>query len=138
MGEADRRRDKQKQVLKRGKEPVFHAALELHSRERWIYHPRIRDAVDAYLEGKTCDAQQLEPGRAVACESVPVDGPFQYSTEVQPANHSLATAITMEEYMNKVHALVKENGGTMLLSTATSQIPRPAVYGKGKARTMFE
>lgn len=79
--EADRRHDKRKQVLKRGKEPVFHAALELHSRTRWIYHPVIKDAVDAYLEGETSDSQQLEPGQATACISIPADGCFEYSTE---------------------------------------------------------
>jgi hypothetical protein len=79
--EAERRHDKQKQVLKRAKEPIFHAAIELHSRTRWIYHPLIKEAVDTYLEGETCDAQQLEPGRAIACMSIPADGCFEYSTD---------------------------------------------------------
>ena len=79
--EAERRYDKRKQVMKRGKEPVFHAAIELHSREKWVYHPNIRVAVDAYLEGEPCDAQQLEPGRATACASIPGEGSFQYCTE---------------------------------------------------------
>lgn len=79
--QAERRHDKRKQVLKRGKEPIFHAAIELHSRTRWIYHPKIKEAVDAYLEGDTCEAQQLEPGRAIACTSIPSDGSFEYSTE---------------------------------------------------------
>jgi len=79
--QAEKRKDKRKQVLKRGKEPIFHAAIELHSRTRWIYHPKIKDAVDNYLEGDTTEAQQLEPGRAVACTSIPSDGTFEYSTE---------------------------------------------------------
>lgn len=77
--EADRRQDKRKQVLKRGKEPVFHAAMELHDRTHWIYHPSVKVAVDSYLEGETCDAQQLEPGRAIACKGIPTEGTFNYS-----------------------------------------------------------
>ena len=34
--EAERRPDKSKQVLKRSQEPVFDAALELHSRTTWM------------------------------------------------------------------------------------------------------
>lgn len=79
--EANRRHDKRKQVLKRGREPIFHAAIELHSRTKWVYHPSIKEAVDAYLEGETCDAQLLEPGRAIACKSIPADGSFKYTTE---------------------------------------------------------
>mmetsp|Transcript_3350 Transcript_3350/g.8936 ORF Transcript_3350/g.8936 Transcript_3350/m.8936 type:complete len:440 (-) Transcript_3350:230-1549(-) len=81
--QADRRQDKRKQVLKRTKEPVFHAALEMHSRKKWIYHPVIKDAVDAYLEGETSESQQLEPGQAIACTNIPADGCFKYSTESQ-------------------------------------------------------
>ena len=79
--EAERRHDKRKQVLKRELEPIFHAAIELHSRTKWIYHPNIKQAVDCYLEGETCDAQQLEPGKAIACTSIPGDGSFEYCTE---------------------------------------------------------
>eukprot|EP00534_Pseudo-nitzschia_fraudulenta_P004469 CAMPEP_0201133968 /NCGR_PEP_ID=MMETSP0850-20130426/50262_1 /ASSEMBLY_ACC=CAM_ASM_000622 /TAXON_ID=183588 /ORGANISM="Pseudo-nitzschia fraudulenta, Strain WWA7" /LENGTH=450 /DNA_ID=CAMNT_0047404737 /DNA_START=40 /DNA_END=1392 /DNA_ORIENTATION=+ len=82
--EADRRHDKRKQVLKRGKETVFQAAIELHSRTKWIYHPVIKDAVDAYLEGNTFGAQQLEPGVATNCRSIPADGCLKYSTEPEP------------------------------------------------------
>ena len=89
--EADRRKDKRKEVLKRGKEPIFSAAIELHSRTRWIYHPVIKKAVDAYLEGESCGAEQLEPGRAIACTSIPADGCFEYSTMHNPfqnTNHN--------------------------------------------------
>jgi len=82
--EADRRKDKRKEVLKRGKEPIFSAAIELHSRSRWIYHPSIKEAVDTYLEGEVCYGQQLEPGRAVACTSIPADGSFEYSIDHDP------------------------------------------------------
>ena len=82
--QAERRKDKRKQVLKRGKEPIFNAAIELHSRNRWIYHPSIKEAVDAYLDYETCDAQQFEPGRAIACKSIPADGCFEYSVNSNP------------------------------------------------------
>lgn len=100
--EAERRKDKRKEVLKRGKEPIFSAAIELQSRTRWIYHPVIKEAVDAYLEGEICDAQQLEPGRAIACTSIPADGSFEYSMEYNPrANNSSQNTDFGQKSLNK-------------------------------------
>lgn len=76
--EAERRYDKRKQVQKRAREPVFAAALELHGRDAWVYHPNVRSVVDAYFEGEPCDAARLRPGRAVAVASIPGEGTFEY------------------------------------------------------------
>ena len=76
--EAERRFDKRKQVQKRAREPIFSAALELHGRSKWIFHPNVKDAVDAYLEGEPSDAQLLRPGKAVAVASIPGEGIFNY------------------------------------------------------------
>jgi len=76
--EAERRYDKRKQVLKRAREPVFTAALELRSRSDWIYHPSIKEAVDGYLEGEPVDAQQLTPGKSTAIAAIPGEGIFEY------------------------------------------------------------
>jgi stage III sporulation protein SpoIIIAA len=76
--EAERRFDKRKQVQKRAQEPVFSAALELHGRSKWIYHASIKDAADAYFEGEPCNAQELQPGRAIAVAAIPGEGEFEY------------------------------------------------------------
>lgn len=76
--EADRRFDKRKQVQKRAKEPVFKAALELHSRTKWVYHSHLKDATDSYFEGQQSDAMELHPGVAVAVKAVPCEGCFEY------------------------------------------------------------
>ena len=76
--EAERRFDKRKQVQKRAREPVFTAALELHSRNKWIFHKNVKDAVDAYVEGEPSDAQMLMPGKAVAVAAIPGEGIFEY------------------------------------------------------------
>lgn len=76
--EAEWRFDKRKQVQKRARDPVFTAALELHSRSRWVFHPNTKDAVDSYLEGEPCDAQMLSPGKSVAVASIPGEGVFKY------------------------------------------------------------
>jgi len=114
--EAERRKDKRKQVLKRGKEPIFNAAIELHSRNRWIYHPVIKEAVDAYLDGETCDAQLLEPGRAIACASIPADGSFEYSVDLKPQNHGqhhngTARQTSKKKNKNKKQASQQQGGG---------------------------
>ena len=76
--EAERRFDKRKQVQKRAQEPVFHAALELHTRTKWIFHPSVKEAADAYFEGEPCNAQQLQPGCSVSIASIPGEGTFEY------------------------------------------------------------
>ena len=76
--EAERRFDKRKQVQKRAREPIFTAALELHSRSRWIFHPNVKDAVDSYVEGEPSDAQMLTPGKAISVASIPGEGIFEY------------------------------------------------------------
>jgi len=113
--QAELRHDKRKQVLKRGKEPVFNAAIELHSRTRWIYHPNIKLAVDAYLEGDYCDAQQLEPGMAIACTCIPGDGSFEYSTEfdqsgINSQNRCGNNFNNNGNYQNQSHGHINGNG----------------------------
>lgn len=77
--EADKRNDKRKQVLKRAREPVFSAALELHKRSQWIFHPKIPQAVDDYLENKANhEAVLLEPGKASQVTAIPEEGIFEY------------------------------------------------------------
>ena len=34
------------------REPAFDQAIELHERERWVLHPSVREAVDAYYSGE--------------------------------------------------------------------------------------
>ncbi len=79
--EAERRFDKRKQVSKRLRDPVFNAALELHSRSKWIFHQSVKDAVDCYFEGEPSDAQLLSPGKATAVASIPGEGVFEYCVE---------------------------------------------------------
>lgn len=76
--EAERRFDKRKQVQKRAREPVFFCALELHQRSQWVFHPNVKEAVDAYLEGEPCNAIELRPGKAIAVASIPGEGSFSY------------------------------------------------------------
>lgn len=78
--EAERRFDKRKQVLKRSREPVFKAALELHNRSKWIFHQDVKNAVDCYLEGEPSNAMELRPGKAIAVASIPDEGCFTYCT----------------------------------------------------------
>ena len=79
--EAERRFDKRKQVQKRAQEPVFSAALELHSRNRWVYHSSIKEAADAYFEGDPCNAEELRPGRSISIAAIPGEGLFEYCYE---------------------------------------------------------
>jgi len=83
LGEAAaaKRADKRKTVSKRLREPVFTEALELHAREKWFYHPSVVSAVDSYMEGEPCDAEELTPGKATAVAAVPRDGGFDYCLE---------------------------------------------------------
>ena len=41
--------DRQKNVPKRAREPIFGAALELHEREQWIYHPCVKKVLSPLL-----------------------------------------------------------------------------------------
>lgn len=85
--EAERRSDKKKQVQKRAREPIFHTVLELHSRDKWIQHKDVKEAVDSYFEGEPCDAEQLEPGRAIAVTGFPQEGGFDYRLGTTRSNH---------------------------------------------------
>jgi nucleoside-triphosphatase THEP1 len=76
--EAERRADKRKQVLKRSKEPIFTAALELHHRDEWIFHPNVKESVDNYFDGIPSEAVELHPGAALAVKSIPGEGCFEY------------------------------------------------------------
>ena len=49
---AERRPDRRKSVAMRLREPAFDHAIELHERQRWVWHPSVRDAVDAYYSGE--------------------------------------------------------------------------------------
>mmetsp|Transcript_34282 Transcript_34282/g.90551 ORF Transcript_34282/g.90551 Transcript_34282/m.90551 type:complete len:308 (-) Transcript_34282:822-1745(-) len=75
---AEKRPDKRKNPAVRLREPVFVAALELHERERWIYHPSVRDAIDAYYAGEPVQCKLLEPGRTVAAMAIPARDAFIY------------------------------------------------------------
>jgi hypothetical protein len=76
--EADRRKDKRKQVQLRNNQPVFSAALELHERNRWIFHSNAKEAVDAYFRTEFVDAMELSPGTAVSVKAIPMEGCFEY------------------------------------------------------------
>jgi stage III sporulation protein SpoIIIAA len=78
---AERRPDRRKSVAVRLREPPFGAALELHGRERWVWHPSVREAVDAYFSGEPVRAQLLEPGRRIALTAVPEADAFTYCLE---------------------------------------------------------
>jgi hypothetical protein len=49
---AQKRPDHRKSVAIRLREPPFCQAIELHERDRWMWHPSVRDAVDAYYSGE--------------------------------------------------------------------------------------
>eukprot|EP00241_Pyramimonas_parkeae_P002203 CAMPEP_0114257624 /NCGR_PEP_ID=MMETSP0058-20121206/18838_1 /TAXON_ID=36894 /ORGANISM="Pyramimonas parkeae, CCMP726" /LENGTH=506 /DNA_ID=CAMNT_0001372375 /DNA_START=237 /DNA_END=1758 /DNA_ORIENTATION=+ len=76
------RADKRKTVSKRAREPVFNAALELHEREKWIYHPKVKLAVDTYFNGEPVDAQELTPGLVVKTVALPDEDPSNIATPV--------------------------------------------------------
>eukprot|EP00485_Elphidium_margaritaceum_P011240 CAMPEP_0202703792 /NCGR_PEP_ID=MMETSP1385-20130828/16586_1 /ASSEMBLY_ACC=CAM_ASM_000861 /TAXON_ID=933848 /ORGANISM="Elphidium margaritaceum" /LENGTH=514 /DNA_ID=CAMNT_0049361695 /DNA_START=44 /DNA_END=1589 /DNA_ORIENTATION=+ len=108
--EAERRFDKRKQVQKRAREPIFTAALELHSRSTWILHPSVKDAADSYLEGEPSDAQMLTAGKSVAVASIPGEGAFEYcidcghgTTCAQHQAGHIDTATTRPSYGGHTH-----------------------------------
>jgi hypothetical protein len=63
------------------REPVFQHALELHERERWIFHPNVKTAVDSYLNGEPVDAEELLPGMRHKIVAVPYEDHFTYCRE---------------------------------------------------------
>jgi len=80
-GAAEKRPDRRKSVAVRLREPPFGAALELHGRERWVWHPCVREAVDAFLAGEPTRAELIEPARRVAVWAVPQADAFSYCLE---------------------------------------------------------
>jgi hypothetical protein len=76
--EAERRSDKKKQVLKRSREPVFQAALELQSRSSWIFHNNVADVVDEYLDKEEGTALLLQPGQATQVTTFPGESKLEY------------------------------------------------------------
>lgn len=78
---AQQRADKRKTVASRLREPAFAAALELHERDRWVWHPSVRDAVDSYLNGEPSLAELLVPGRGEAVFALPEKDSFSYCLE---------------------------------------------------------
>ena len=98
--EAERRPDKSKQVLKRAREPVFQAALELHSRTSWVFHDNIKVSVDGYLDKEPNDAIRLQPGKAVLVTCIPREGMFEYCEKCASVFHGKCfqhTAETMRD-----------------------------------------
>ena len=75
---AERRPDKRKQVSMRLREPPFEHAIELHERNRWVYHPNLRDSIDAYYSGEPCKVLVLEPGRVLEAFALPDSDSFSY------------------------------------------------------------
>mmetsp|Transcript_14155 Transcript_14155/g.48781 ORF Transcript_14155/g.48781 Transcript_14155/m.48781 type:complete len:446 (-) Transcript_14155:44-1381(-) len=75
---ARQRADQRKSVNARRSEPAIGCAIELHERERWVYHPSVKAACDAYLNGEPCDAQLLTPGKSVSVAALPVEDRFEY------------------------------------------------------------
>lgn len=78
---AERRPDRRKSVAVRLREPPFGAALELHGRERWVWHACVREAVDAFLSGEPSRAELIEPGRRISAWAVPEADAFSYCLE---------------------------------------------------------
>ena len=58
----------------------------MHERERWIYHPCVKTAVDAYHNGEPSSAEELRPGIAYAVAAIPdeADG-FEYCQDCATA-----------------------------------------------------
>jgi hypothetical protein len=65
------RSDRLKTVPKRAREPVFNSALELHQREHWIYHERVKTVLDHYYANELSLAESLTPGRRAEVGVVP-------------------------------------------------------------------
>lgn len=110
--EADRRSDKRKQVLKRAREPVFSAALELHSRKQWVYHPNILQAVDDYLEQQPSEgAILLEAGQASQVAAIPLEGMFEYCTQCRiTSNGFCAKHAPKQQQQNQSRQSKNRNG----------------------------
>lgn len=78
---ASQRADKRKTVNNRLREPAFACALKMHERERWVFHPSIRDSVDAFYLGDPVAAVLLEPGKQIAICAIPEMDRFVYCLE---------------------------------------------------------
>ncbi|KAG1671870.1 hypothetical protein FOA52_003437 [Chlamydomonas sp. UWO 241] len=78
---AQQRADKRKSVAVRLREPAFEQAIELHERDRWVWHPNMREAVDGYYSGEPVKVFVLEPGRVLAAFALPTEDRFEYCLE---------------------------------------------------------
>jgi hypothetical protein len=101
--EAERRHDKRKQVQTRNTQPVFNVALELHERNRWIFHSSVKQAVDAYFRPEFVDAMEMSPGMAVSVKALPMEGCFEYC--------SLCATFPCARHANVVWRQPTENEG---------------------------
>jgi len=72
------RSDRLKNVPRRAKEPVFGAALELHEREHWIFHPCVKTVIDHYYSNELSAAESLTPGVRREVGVVPERDSFLY------------------------------------------------------------
>jgi hypothetical protein len=117
-----RRADKRKQVQTRAKEPAFKAALELHCRDKWVFHPNIKETVDSYFEGEAIYAMELHPGMAVAVKAVPQEGHFEYSCQ--------SAAASQPE--GKLH--VTPQAGQRVGVFSTEAITTPTASGKNNRK----
>jgi stage III sporulation protein SpoIIIAA len=75
------RSDKMKNVLKRAREPVFGAALELHERHHWVYHGRVKHVLDHYYANELSCAESLTPGVRREVALVPDLDSFVYCSQ---------------------------------------------------------
>lgn len=91
-GAAAQRADRRKTVQKRLREPVFQHVLELHERERWIFHPNVKTATDSYLNGEPVDAEELFPGMRHKIVAVPDEDHFTYCRECARGHECAAHA----------------------------------------------
>lgn len=66
--------------------------LELHERERWIFHPDVKTATDSYLNGESVDAEELLPGLRHKIVAVPDEDHFVYCRECAWGNECAAHA----------------------------------------------
>jgi len=78
---AERRADKRKSVALRLREPSFSTAIEVHERERWVFHPCLRTAIDGFFSGEPVRCQVLMPGRSLAAFALPDKDAFTYCLE---------------------------------------------------------
>ena len=136
--EADRRSDKSKQVLKRSKEPVFQAALELHSRSSWIFHDNIKDSVDSYLEKEPLSVVRLCPGKALQCSALPEEGRFEYCDECNEQsicmNHQLGTSSSNPFGKENNNNSVQNNSNMPFAATKSRNRNRRRRKGNGNSQ----